>query len=108
MAPECPSSSEAVVLTEFAGSSLDQLPLPPLHGLAEEEKRLRIDAVVLHGIRGGLAVHDLTEGLEVRDLGDERGLWVPERPGGQSEVPPDGEARPTRIESASTSTKSVT
>ena len=39
----------------------------------EHEKRLRIDAVVLHGIRGGLALHDLLEGLDVGDLGAEHG-----------------------------------
>src|SRR5215213_5191778 len=65
-----------------------ELPLSPLLGLAEDEKRLRIDAVVLHGIRGGLALHDVLEGLHVGDLGDERGLvgpvWVPERPNGDA------------------------
>src|SRR3954453_4728110 len=63
----------------------------PLLGLAENEQRLRMDAVVLHGVRGGLALHDLLEGLEVRDLGDERGLlgpvWVPERPNGDAHRP---------------------
>src|SRR3954453_17219795 len=90
-APECRSSSEAVVLTEFAGvgdwSSLSS----PLLGLAESEKRLRIDAVVLHGVRGGVALHDLLEGLDVGDLGDERGLpgpvCIPERPNGDAHRP---------------------
>src|SRR4051794_19484697 len=58
----------------------------PLLRLAEHEKRLRIDAVVLHGTRGGLALHDLLEGLEVGDLGDQPCLLgpvrVPERPNG--------------------------
>src|SRR5215213_4520570 len=62
-----------------------------LLGLAENEKRLRIDAVVLHGIRGGLALHDLLECLHVGDLGDERRLigpvWVPERPNGDAHRP---------------------
>src|SRR3954449_7996282 len=63
----------------------------PLLGLAEHEKRLRIDAVVLHGIRGGLALHDLLEGLHVGDLGDERGVvgpvWVSEGPDGDAHRP---------------------
>ncbi len=48
-----------------------------LLGLAVNEKRLRIDAVVLHGIRGGLALHDVLEGFHIGDLGDERGLVGP-------------------------------
>src|SRR4051794_18034669 len=80
--------SEAVVLTQFAGVGDWSSLFSPLLGRAENEKRLRVDAVVLHGIRGGLALHDLLEGLDVRDLGDERSLLgsarVPERPNGDA------------------------
>src|SRR5215208_4665159 len=63
----------------------------PLLALAQNEKCLRLDAVVLHGIRRGVAPHELLEGLHVRDLSDERGLvgsiWVREGPNGDANWP---------------------
>ncbi len=64
-------------LTAFAGVGDWSSVSSPLLGLAENEKRLRIDAVVLHGIRGGLAPHGVLKRLHVGDLGDDPGLVRP-------------------------------
>ena len=42
--------------------------------LAQNDDGLRMDAVVLHGIRRLVALHEVLERLHVGDLGDKRGL----------------------------------
>src|SRR5262245_27754555 len=57
----------------YSDSPAASRPFALLPALAQHHDGLRMDAVVLHGIRRLVALHEVLERLHVGDLGDKRG-----------------------------------